>query len=85
MDAKHHTLALLAQRVETATICPSDVARALAAQAGDPTAWRTEMPTVHHTVDLMARESEIVLSWKGQPLAKRDGPYRIGRRAQKTA
>jgi hypothetical protein len=43
-DARPATLALLAERAAEATICPSEVARALAADGAD---WREAMPTVH--------------------------------------
>ncbi|HYW17324.1 MAG TPA: DUF3253 domain-containing protein [Allosphingosinicella sp.] len=76
--ARAATLALLARRAPDSTICPSEVARALAAAAGEPE-WRGEMPAVHAAVDLMAAEGLIRLSWKGEPMPVRDGPYRIGR------
>jgi len=36
------------------------------------------MPTVHATIDGMLAENLVQLSWKGEPLARRKGPYRIG-------
>ena len=54
MDARGATLALLAARAPEATICPSEVARALAAKSGAETAaanWRDMMPAVHAAVD----------------------------------
>lgn len=76
-DARAMTLALLAARAEGATICPSEVARALAATGGD---WRAEMARVHDAVDHLLAEGLVRLSWQGRPLARRAGPYRIARR-----
>jgi hypothetical protein len=75
MTARDAALALLAKRAPEATVCPSEVARAVAAD-GD---WRREMPTVHDAVDRLVDEGVIRLSWKGQALLTRSGPYRIGR------
>ncbi|VXB79428.1 DUF3253 domain-containing protein [Brevundimonas sp. G8] len=76
MDAREATLALLAARAEGATVCPSEVARALAGPDGD---WREAMPEVHAAVDQMVSDGLVRLSWKGRSLATRAGPYRIGR------
>ncbi|UUL81308.1 DUF3253 domain-containing protein [Sphingomonas qomolangmaensis] len=73
------TLALLARRAPGATICPSEVARALAAATGDAADWRGAMPAVHAAVDRLVAEGAVRLSWKGEALASRRGPYRIGR------
>jgi hypothetical protein len=75
-------LALLAERAEGATICPSEAARLLAGPQGD---WRAEMEAVHAATDLLLARGAIALSWKGAPLSsgpkqKRRGPYRIARR-----
>lgn len=72
--ARTTTLALLAARRRDATICPSEVARALAATGED---WRTMMPAVHAAVDQLLGEGRVRISWKGQMLAARSGPYRI--------
>ncbi|WP_332703843.1 DUF3253 domain-containing protein [Sphingomonas sp. PB4P5] len=80
-SARDATLALLSCRAHGATICPSEVARALAAppQTGAPgTNWREFMPIVHAAVDELVAEGLVRLSWKGAPLAARAGPYRIG-------
>lgn len=74
-DARDATLALLARRAPEATICPSDVAKALAG-ADD---WRAAMPAVHAAVDRLVADRAVRLSWKGEALAVRAGPYRIGR------
>nr|WP_316629811.1 DUF3253 domain-containing protein [uncultured Brevundimonas sp.] len=76
MDARQATLALLAARAEDATVCPSEVARAVAGRSG---AWREAMPEVHAAVDVLVGEGAVRLSWKGRPMAMRAGPYRIGR------
>ena len=70
-------LALLAARAAEATVCPSEVARALAAASG--TDWRDEMPRVHAATDRLVAAGTIRLSWRGAMLAEREGPYRIGR------
>lgn len=72
------TLALLANRAPAATVCPSEVARAVAA-AGSHNTWREVMPAVHAAVDRLLADGLVRLSWKGQPLPTRAGPYRIGR------
>ncbi|HEX8191374.1 MAG TPA: DUF3253 domain-containing protein [Allosphingosinicella sp.] len=77
-NARAETLALLARRVPDATICPSEVARALASAAGEPD-WRSAMPAVHAAVDGLAAEGLVRLSWKGAAMPVREGAYRIGR------
>jgi len=76
MDPREATLALLAARAEDATVCPSEVARAVAGEGG---AWREAMPQVHAAVDALLNEGAVHLSWKGRPLTMRAGPYRIAR------
>jgi hypothetical protein len=66
-------LSLLACRAPDATICPSEVARAIALD------WRDAMPAVHAAIDGLVRDGLVRLSWKGRLLATRSGPYRIGR------
>jgi hypothetical protein len=81
-EARNIALALLAERAEGATVCPSEVARALVAsddgeaKIGD---WRAAMPVVHVAVDQLIVEGSIKLSWKGKTLTSRAGPYRINR------
>lgn len=74
------TLALLAYRAAGATVCPSEVARAIAAASGTAD-WRSEMPAVHAAVDRMVTDGIIGLNWKGREMPVRDGPYRIRRAA----
>lgn len=71
-------LVLLAGRAEDATLCPSEVARAMAAAAGKAD-WRGEMPAVHEAIDAMVADGLVRLSWKGAAMPLRDGPYRIAR------
>jgi hypothetical protein len=77
MTPEETILALLAERATTATICPSEAARRLTAPDGD---WRAQMDAVHAAVDSLAEAGTITLSWKGTPIQKRRGPYRIARR-----
>ncbi|MDQ8028290.1 MAG: DUF3253 domain-containing protein [Brevundimonas sp.] len=78
-DAKQLVLTLLEHRARDATLCPSEVARALAADAGEPAIWRKHMPTVHDAIDQLQSEGRVRLSWKGRILPRRHGPYRIRR------
>lgn len=71
-DPRAATLDLLARRAAGATICPSEVARALS-----PEDWRSAMPSVHAAIDGLVRDGSVRLSWKGERLATRSGPYRV--------
>ncbi|MFK3891249.1 DUF3253 domain-containing protein [Sphingomonas sp. NPDC079357] len=64
---------MLASRAPDATICPSEIARAIAPD------WREAMPQVHAAIDGLLQAGLVRLSWKGELLARRSGPYRIGR------
>ena len=66
---------LLAARGWATTVCPSEVARALAGPDGD---WRTRMGAVHAAVDTLVERGAVALSWKGRAMRRRGGPYRIG-------
>ena len=77
MTAGEAILALLGQRAEGATICPSEAARLVAGPHGN---WRAEMERVHAATDALVAEGAIALSWKGEAKQKRRGPYRIARR-----
>jgi len=83
-DASAAIEALLELRAAGATICPSEVARALAGRSedGSQLEWRGLMPDVHAAVDDLAEVGRVTLSWKGRSLAGRAGPYRIGRPAK---
>lgn len=72
-DPRAAALVLLAHRAPGATVCPSEVARAVASD------WRAAMPDVHAAIDALVSDGLVRLSWKGRTLAKRSGPYRIGR------
>lgn len=75
-------IGLLNCRPAEATICPSEVARAVSEHSGRTAAsesWREEMPIIHHVIDDMIAEGLVRLSWKGVPLTTRSGPYRISR------
>lgn len=75
-------LRLLDGRPAEATICPSEVARAVAGTAGvypKDQSWRAVMPIVHAAVDQMLDDELVALSWKGKVMASRNGPYRIRR------
>lgn len=81
-DAREMTLALLQARAADATICPSEVARALIDEGGPQASspdWRGVMPVVHAAVDQLVIEGIVRLSWKRKALPERSGPYRIGR------
>ena len=70
--------ALLRERAPGTTICPSEAARLLAKARSDED-WRGYMDEVHGCVDRMLASRRVMLSWKGIPMAARDGPYRIAR------
>lgn len=59
------------------TTCPSEVARRLASDRDDPTAWRRYMPIIHAAVDDLNAQRIITLSWKSIDMPERSGPYRI--------
>ena len=69
---------LLDRRRADATICPSEVARALA-----PDAWRPWMPRVRTVAVAMAKEGVLEIRQGGRavdPRATLRGPIRLGRR-----
>ena len=77
-DPRSATLALLSARSGEATICPSEVARAMTT-SDTGVDWRCAMPAVHAAVDEMMHQGLVTISWKGRPLATRAGPYRLHR------
>jgi hypothetical protein len=81
-DARATVLALLARRAEGATLCPSEVARAMAA-AAERDDWRAEMAGVHAAVAGLVAEGLVRLSWKGEARQVGDGPYRIKRPSER--
>ncbi|KRC18129.1 DUF3253 domain-containing protein [Acidovorax sp. Root219] len=75
-------LALLAERAPGKTICPSEVARAL---AGDAQAqWRPMMPAVRNAADRLAGEGRLQVLQRGHAVAsavQAVGPIRLARPA----
>ena len=69
-------VSMLANRAADATLCPSEVARALVVE-NKSEEWRTAMPVVHAAADALLHSGSVKLSWKGKPLKTRSGPYRI--------
>ena len=69
-------VSMLANRAADATLCPSEVARALMVEKKCKE-WRTPMPVVHAAADALLHRGVVKLSWKGEPLETRYGPYRI--------
>lgn len=69
---------LLAQRQQGATICPSEVARAMEA---DETAWRERMPQVREAARSLAQAGRLTVTRRGVEVdaTSRGGPIRIGR------
>ena len=68
-------LALLRTRANTATICPSEVARRL-----EPVSWRPLMPEVRRVATIMAAAGEVELRQRGvvvSPFTEIRGPLRI--------
>jgi hypothetical protein len=73
------TFRLLRARAPTSTICPSDVARALA--PGDEPAWRALMPEVRRVAAALVREGRLRATRGGvdvDALAP-GGPIRLAR------
>lgn len=73
-------LGLLSQRAATASICPSQVARALGTQ--HPQGWRALMEPVREQARHLANEGVIVITQGSQALAPDrpfDGPIRLRR------
>ena len=69
---------LLDARAAAGTICPSDAARALAA---DEAAWRALMPEVRRVAAALVADGSLRVTQQGDdvdPLAVR-GPIRLGR------
>jgi hypothetical protein len=70
--------ALVAERGPGKTICPSEVARAVA--GGHPDAWGPMMQPVRRVAVRLAKGGEIAILRKGKPVDPDDfkGVYRIG-------
>ena len=69
---------LLATRREGATICPSEVARALRPGASS---WRALMPQVRGVAQRLASEGRLQVTRRGMEVdaTNRGGPVRLGR------
>lgn len=68
---------LLQSRAEDATICPSEVARAL-----EPEHWRPLMPRIRAVAATLAGAGRVELRQRGEVIAPSStirGPLRIGR------
>ena len=78
-----HTLAqaailgLLARRAAHTTICPSEAARQMAGDRGDPDGWRGDMPAVHAAARELAGAGRVRLTQGGKPVADPVGAYRV--------
>ena len=64
-DVEAQIFALLAQRKPRATICPSEVARALASEGG---AWRQHMPHVRQVAQALAHQQRLRVTRGGVPV-----------------
>jgi hypothetical protein len=70
---------LLSRRTEGATVCPSEVARAL---APDGENWRPLMPLVRQVAQRLVQQGRLVVTRRGVPVddaTGRGGPIRLGR------
>ena len=69
---------LLAVRRDGATLCPSEVARALGSADGG---WRELMPQVRQVAQRLARQDRLDVTRRGVPVdaTSRGGPIRLGR------
>ncbi|WP_371611923.1 DUF3253 domain-containing protein [Streptomyces clavifer] len=72
-------LELLERRAPTATICPSDAARA--AYEGDDEGWRALMEPARRAARRLVTAGEVEITQGGNPVdpAKARGPIRIRR------
>jgi Protein of unknown function (DUF3253) len=72
----HLMLTRLGARAAGATICPSEVARAL-----EPVHWRPLMPRIRDVAAILAAAGEVELRQRGEviaPFSEIRGPLRIG-------
>ena len=79
MDIAAAIIDLLGQRAASASICPSEVARALRPETGE---WRPLMQPVRDAAAALAREDRIVITRKSATLDPDDpgpGPVRLRR------
>lgn len=79
MDIAAAIIDLLGQRAPSASLCPSEVARALRPDPGD---WRPLMQPVREAAAALAREDRIIITRKDErldPDALGPGPVRLRR------
>lgn len=79
MDIAAAIIDLLGQRAASASICPSEVARALRPEPGD---WRPLMQPVREAAAALARQGRIIITRKDEhldPDALGSGPIRLRR------
>lgn len=79
LDIERCMIELLSRRAATASICPSDVARAL---VSDEDAWRALMPSVRRVAAKLAREERISITQGSETLMPDridHGPIRLRR------
>lgn len=72
-------LELIGRRAPSASICPSDVARAITREADD---WRALMPTVRRVAARLARDGMVSITQGGDTLRPDridHGPIRLRR------
>ncbi len=71
---------LLGRRGGDATICPSEVARAMHLQESD---WRAAMPRIRAVAGALARRGLLVVTRRGEEVdaTSQGGPIRLGRAA----
>lgn len=76
-DIEARIFALLSARQPGATICPSEVARALAPEGG---AWRDHMPQVRQVAQALAQQDRLKVTRGGVPVdaTAPGGPIRLG-------
>ena len=72
-------LELLGQRAATATICPSDAARAVGATGDDPEGWRDLMEPARRAARRLVATDVVTITQGGQPVdpSTARGPIRI--------
>jgi len=79
MDIAAAIIDLLGQRAPSASLCPSEVARALRPEPGD---WRPLMQPVREAAAALAREDRIIITRKDEhldPDALGSGTFRLRR------
>lgn len=76
-DIEERIFALLSMRQPGATICPSEVARALAQEG---CAWREKMPQVRGVAQALAQQHRLRVTRRGVPVdaTAPGGPIRLG-------